>query len=335
MTKPRRKARRPLPSAARVTLLAMVALGLVAAGCGASSPESEKAELTADAADFPTPDGRTVEEIKAELGESELVVIPAQQTFRKGTQRVGLGVFELDNTPVPDAEIALYAGPPGEPAAGPFPATARSLAPAAPFRSQTTSGDPEAGEWVYTAEVDLRSKGEAQMLAVVDDAGELSATRIPGVVVDRFAEPPQVGEKAPVINTPTPEDVGGNVSEIDTRQPPSTLHEKDFADVVGTEPAVLLFATPALCTSRVCGPVVDITEEVKAERPDDAAYILMEIFKDNNVEKGVREQVKEYSLQTEPWLFVVDADGVVSTAIEGPFSKQELEEAIDKVAVGS
>lgn len=304
----------------------------MAAGCGASSSESEEAPTTADASEFPAPDGRTVEEIKAKMGESELVVIPAQQTFRKGTQRVGLGVFELDNTPVPDAEIALYAGPPGEPAAGPFPVTARSLEPAAPFRSQTTSGDPEAGEWVYTSDVDLEGKGEVRMLAVVNDDGEFSASRIPGVVVDRFPEPPEEGEKAPVINTPTAEDVGGDLSEIDTRQPPSTLHEKDFADVVGKEPAVLLFATPALCTSRVCGPVVDITEEVKAERPDDAAYILMEIFKDNNVEEGVRNQVKEYSLQTEPWLFVVDADGMVSTVIEGPFSKQELEQALDEVS---
>lgn len=313
--------------------LALLLVGLIAAGCGSDS-DTEATASAADPADFPTVDGRSVDEIKAGMEESDLVVIPAQGTFVDGRQRIGLGVFELDGTPRGDAEIALYAGRPGEPAAGPFPTTARSLEPAAPFRSQTTTGDPEAGEWVYTAEAELpgKGKGEVELLAVVNDGGELSSTRVPQVVVDPSPEAPQPGQKAPVIHTPTPEDVGGDVSEIDTRQPPTTLHEADFADVVGTKPVVLLFATPALCSSRVCGPVADITEEVKTERPEDAAYIMMEIFRDNNFDKGLRPQVEDYSLQTEPWLFVIDPDGTVSTSIEGAFSKQELEEALDKVS---
>ena len=60
------------------------------------------------------------------------------------------------------------------------------------------------------------------------------------------------------------------------------MHDVDFADVVGKEPVVLLFATPALCQSRVCGPVVDVAEQVKRDRGDDAAFIHMEIYEDNN-----------------------------------------------------
>ena len=93
---------------------------------------------------------------------------------------------------------------------------------------------------------------------------------------------PRSATRRPKIHTPTAEDVGGDLTKIDTRQPPGTMHDVDFADVVGKEPVVLLFATPALCTSRVCGPVVDIAEEVKSERPDDAAFIHMEIYEDNN-----------------------------------------------------
>ena len=54
---------------------------------------------------------------------------------------------------------------------------------------------------------------------------------------------------------------------------------------------MLLFATPALCQSRVCGPVVDVAEQVKRDRPDDAAYIHMEIYDDNDPNKGARAQV--------------------------------------------
>ncbi len=165
-----------------------------------------------------------------------------------------------------------------------------------------------------------------------DDDGSLSYTRMPSAVVSPADAVPDVGEPAPEMHTPTADDVGGDLAKIDTRQPPDTQHEIDYADVLGEEPIVLSFATPALCTSRVCGPVVDIAEEVKAERPDDAAYIHMEIYEDNDANKGPNEQVRTFGLPSEPWLFVIDSDGKVSTRIEGAYSKQELEEALDGVS---
>ena len=155
--------------------------------------------------------------------------------------------------------------------------------------------------------------------------------RIPSIVVKTSDEDkvPEVGEKAPVIHTPTKDDVG-DITEIDTRVPPDDMHDVDFADVVGKKPIVLLFATPALCQSRVCGPVVDVAEQVKRDRPDDANYIHMEIWNDNDPSKGARSQVLDYGLRTEPWLFVVDSDGKVSTRIEGAFSVDELNQALDR-----
>ena len=58
---------------------------------------------------------------------------------------------------------------------------------------------------------------------------------------------PQVGQKAPLIHTPTPADVGGDLSKITTRIPPDTQNKVDYADVLGKEPIVLLFATPQFC----------------------------------------------------------------------------------------
>ena len=75
---------------------------------------------------------------------------------------------------------------------------------------------------------------------------------------------PASASRRPPIHTPTADDVG-DVCEIDTRVPHDTMHEVDLADVLGKEPVVLLFATPALCMSRVCGPVVDVAEQVKPE----------------------------------------------------------------------
>ena len=110
------------------------------------------------------------------------------------------------------------------------------------------------------------------------------------------------------------------------------MHEDDFADVVGKEPIVLLFASPELCRTRVCGPVVDIAEQVKAERGDEAAFIMQEIYKDNIFDpENLTEQVEAYNLESEPWLFVIGTDGKISTALEGAFSEGELNAALDKV----
>jgi hypothetical protein len=154
----------------------------------------------------------------------------------------------------------------------------------------------------------------------------------PGLV-GQYEGIPQPGDKAPVISTPTIDSVG-DVSTIDTRIPPSSMHDEDFANVVGRKPVVLLFATPQLCQSRVCGPVVDVAEQTKAEYGDRVAFIQMEIYRDNDLAKGLRPQVAAFRLPTEPWLFVIDRDGVVSTVIEGPFSVAELERAVAKVAGG-
>jgi hypothetical protein len=70
------------------------------------------------------------------------------------------------------------------------------------------------------------------------------------------------------------------------------MHEVDFADVVGKRPVMLLFSTPALCQSRVCGPVNDVAEEVKSESGDAAAWVHMEIYEDNELEAGFRPQVR-------------------------------------------
>jgi hypothetical protein len=96
---------------------------------------------------------------------------------------------------------------------------------------------------------------------------------------------------------------------------------------------VLVFATPLLCASRVCGPVVDIAEEVKAERGDEAEFIHQEIYKNNSVDQGFRPQVIQWGLPSEPWVFTIDAEGNVAARLEGAFSARELNEAID-AAVG-
>lgn len=287
-----------------------------------------------------------------------LVVLPAEKVFYKGKNRYSFGVFSLDHTPVSDAQVALYVAkvPPTNgkgaakgdkhskgavararrealegPAMGPFPAAIESIGTKPAFRAQTTTNDPNAPAVVYVTDLDFPSDGEWRIAALVKEGDQLTATLLPSAVVGEFASIPRAGAKAPLIHTPTAEDVGGDLAEITTRVPPDTQNRVDYADVLGKEPIVLLFATPQFCQSRVCGPVVDVAEQVKEASGDKAAFIHMEIFNDNDPNKSVRQQVRAFHLPSEPWLFVIDRQGTIRTALEGAFGTEQLTRAVEEV----
>jgi hypothetical protein len=343
-------------------VLAVIAL---LAGCGedSGSPGSS-ADGTAKSmpappkSEFPSAEGRTLQEVvKAADAPAPLVVSPAAMVFYKGENRYPFGVFEPDRTPVSDAQVALYitkvprAQPKADtgesrkgavarartealegPALGPFPASIESIATAPAFRAQTTTSDPDAATVVYVTDLDFTSEGEWRIAALVKEDGETTATLLPSAVVGEFARVPRPGDRAPSIHTPTAADAGNDLAEITTRVPPDTQNRADFADVLGKEPTVLLFATPQFCQSRVCGPVVDVAEQVKEEYGEEAEFIHMEIFNDNDPGKGVRPQVRAFHLPSEPWLFVIDRQGTIRTAIEGAFGVERLTEAVEEVA---
>ncbi len=244
-----------LPRPRTLTLLALPLTLALLAGCGGDSSADSSASAAPSADQFPATDGQTLQQLAAAGSSSDLVVAPTQQVFSEGKNRYGFGVFTVNHGNVSDADVAIYAAKPNGKAEGPYPATVHSLETPAAFASQTTSQDPDAAKYVYTSEVDLPSKGEWQIMAMFREGdGSYSYVRVPSAVVGKSANVPNVGDEAPMMHTPTADDVGGDLTKIDTRQPPSSMHAVDYADALGKKPIVLVFATPALCTSRVCGP---------------------------------------------------------------------------------
>ena len=68
--------------------------------------------------------------------------------------------------------------------------------------------------------------------------------------------------------------------------PPSDMHEVDFADVVGKKPVALLFSTPQLCQSRVCGPVTDMELQMKSKYGDKMTFIHQEVWRRQRHQQG-------------------------------------------------
>jgi len=323
-----------LPCRAAPTALLLVAV--LIAGCGGSSsgPSSDTGQPFSTAireaqqvsrGDFPATEGRTLQQIADPLPAVQAGL--ATSVYTPGENRLAFGVIDDANAFIYGKTAIYLARGPNEQAIGPFPAPADPLVVEPPFRSEgaaLVTGDIAA---IYEAQVELPDPGQWSVLAVTKSQGKTygAATQ---ATVTRDSPIPEPGEPAPRVETDTLASADGDIATIDTRQPPSDMHANSFADVVGEKPVALLFATPQLCQTRVCGPVVDIAAQLKAEYGEQVEFIHQEVYVDNMVEQGLRPPLERFELRTEPWLFTVDADGRVAARLEGSFGNEAFERAI-------
>jgi hypothetical protein len=332
---------RPLSLAALAALLALVA------GCGSSdnsTPASDSSAPVAKAGDFPSTKNKSMLQIKRSLGGGGPVLAPTVQQLDIGNERYGFALFTTARKQITGVPVALYLQKQGTAKTyGPFVTRDLSLAVKPQFQSETVAKDPDAAKSLYVGRLPFKKPGVYAVMAVAKLDGRLVATSPIGARVLARDPVPNVGDRAPSVATPTVKSVGGDVSKIDTRQPHDDMHDVNLADVLGKKPVILVFATPALCQSRVCGPVVDIAQELKAESKGRAAFIHMEIYRGNTIKNGCLEgtraqtqcllpQVLAYHLQTEPWAFAIDRRGKIVARLEGAYSKTELAAAV-KAAV--
>ena len=154
-----------------------------------------------------------------------------------------------------------------------------------------------------------------------------------------------VGDKAPASVTPTLSDVGGDVSKISTDPSPvKAFYETSVADAVAAKkPFVLVFATPKFCASRQCGPTLDRIKPIAAKHPG-LTFINVEPYQLQSVDGQLQpvltgdpaaltpvQAANDWRLAAEPWVFVVDGNGVVTASFMLIFSDAELEAAIAAV----
>jgi hypothetical protein len=327
------------------TALLTLALALLIAACGggdkaprdpvANVPtengirESVVAAATPEATEFPPAEGRTLDDLSKSVSTGPSLALASSVFTSPGDNRMAFGVIASDGLPVYGPTAVYVAPEPGAPAEGPFVAPADVLMTDARYRSKQAATTEDPFVAVYGADVKFAGDGKYTVLSMTKRAegGFVGATGEIQVSTKDASPVPAVGDKAPKVHTDTLEDAAGDVSMIDTRQPPSDMHT-DFADVVGKKPVALLFATPQLCASRVCGPVTDIALQMQAKYGDQMTFIHQEVYVDNDVNKGLREPLKEFSLPSEPWLFVVDKSGTITARLEGSIGVGAFEDAV-------
>jgi hypothetical protein len=149
------------------------------------------------------------------------------------------------------------------------------------------------------------------------------------------------GDKAPSVDTPTLEDVGGDVAKISTDDTPEeAFYETSVADALAAhEPFVLVFATPKFCQTATCGPTLEKVKAVAADHAD-ITFINVEPYKlllaDGQLQPDLSATgqlqaapaTDAYGLLSEPFVFVVGGDGVVKASFELIFTPDEIDEAL-------
>jgi hypothetical protein len=152
-----------------------------------------------------------------------------------------------------------------------------------------------------------------------------------------------VGDKAPASVTPTLADVGGDVSKISSDpKPVAAFYDTSIAQAIAARKAfVVAFATPKFCVSQQCGPTLDRLKPIAARHPGVTVINvepyelefkdgqLQPVLTDNNLTPAA--STTEWRLPTEPWVFVVNRDGVVTESLMMIFSDEELEGALTAV----
>lgn len=280
-----------------------------------------------DLAAFPKPRGRTLQALADTVAAGPQLAL-AVSVLTPGENRLAFGLIDRDNRAVYGQTVVYVGRSPSSRAEGPFAAPADPLVTKPAFRSRTAASEQDPFAAIYEARAPFRRPGRWSVLVITKLAGRtIGAAAQVEVVGD--SPIPAPGERAPRVATDTLASAGGVIGAIDTRVPPDDMHATSFDAVVGKKPVALLFATPQLCESRVCGPVVDIAAQLEAEYGDRVEFIHQEVYVDNDVSKGLRRPLRAFNLQTEPWLFTVDRGGTVAARLEGSFGVEAFRRALE------
>jgi hypothetical protein len=297
---------------ARLLVVLVGALGV--AGCGSSTGSSGSAEAGT---------------LGAELARSgpDVALIQGTSDYAVGPIRVTFLVIDSKSKSIERRHARVWVGPSLD--AEPTTTTRAMLEPIGiPGKSEAASGGVTR---IYVARFRLSKPGKYTLVAEPDGA---KIQGIANLEVKRKPQAPAVGQRAIPSRTPTLASADGDVASLTTADPPDvSLLRYSVADSVRAHmPFVLVFATPKFCSSRTCGPVVDVAKAVQRRfAGSDVRFIHVEVYKDNNPAQGFNRWFREWRLPSEPWVFVVGRDGRIKARFEGSVSDAELTSAVRRL----
>jgi hypothetical protein len=273
-------------------------------------------------------------------GDAEVYPSILNSTLAAGDNRVLIGLIDAAEEPVLGADVSLryYNLNDGtelvaETDARFVPIDLGYVDEQAPSPEPTESGDGGA----YVSYVSFDEPGDWGVeITVTLDGEEVGRTPYRFNVLESPLEP-AIGDPAPASMQMVLANVE-SIEDIDSSFPPRpAMHGTTIADAVASgRPSVIAFATPAYCQTRTCAPVMDtVMDPLFHEYGAEAHFIHVEPYVLRDLrESNVRTEVpalREWRLPSEPWIFVVDAEGRIAAKFEGIVARDEVESVLARL----
>ena len=270
----------------------------------------------------PQPVTGTIDDILDGRQPSAQLIAAGTELIEERAERVAFGVIDPStNQPITEAKTRLWV------------ARDRQTAALGPFETEY-HGDGLGNRGVYVAQITFPAKGTYLLLSETTTAdGAVKLAFSPGLDVGVRNAMPKIGDQAIRVETPTV-DAARGVDPICSADPPCSLHEVSLLDALRDEkPIVLIFATPAFCQSRLCGPEVEIVESIARDRGDDAIFIHAEVFRDD-ADETIRRAIQApataaWRVVEEPATYYIDRAGRILDRQLGPIDRTDVRRATD------
>ncbi len=338
--------RASLPRTASVrAVAAFAAVALTLAACGGGDGDDGGGEGDDGA-------GTEADE-QADAAEEPLAVVIASYDLAVGEdRRLIAGVLTSDAVPVAFGEVTFELGHLGTEPAGEVTlddeVTARylpvlGLEPEVEATERPTVLVGEAGTGVYEAEVSFEEAGfyGLRVTAEMEDG----TTRQGQVTFEVLAERqvPDVGDEAPRSENLTvadveagdapPAAVDSRAQAEDAEVPDTHLHDTTVAEALEAgRPVVTIVSTPTYCVSTFCGPLTAQLATLAETYEPEVDFIHLEVWRDfegQELNEAAAEWIQTESGGNEPWVFLVDGDGVIQGRWDNVVDVADLEARLE------
>jgi hypothetical protein len=119
--------------------------------------------------------------------------------------------------------------------------------------------------------------------------------------------------------------------------PDPELHQTTIAAALAAHrPTLVVFATPVYCISRFCGPTTDMVDQLAKTYGDRASFVHVEIWHDyqkQQVNKAAADWLYRNNDLTEPWVFLIGADGKIAARWDNVANQADIESMLKALPV--
>lgn len=315
----------------KLALRAAVALSLIASACSSGAPETSGQRSPGD-----------VDQIVAQVASYDLAV---------GEQRFIVGLLTQKQELIGHGSVRLRFGYLGDTAEGeanmsqpveaqflPIPVAVQGPVPRKD-RPEVLEGSSISGVYSTIATFDRPGFWGLQVVAELKGRNP-GAAQATFVVRDKH-QVPSVGEEAPRTESLTLDSKDVPKQAIDSRAteagevPDPQLHQTTVAQAIERRmPVLVAVSTPVYCVSRFCGPITDMVADLADRYADRAVFTHIEVWRDfakKEINRSAAEWVYRGEEVTEPWVFLIGADGKVLRRWDNVATAQEIEPVLQQL----